>query len=149
MRRSVMSSGREQTSARLQLGQQRPLATAHSGRQERLLCSGTGHLHGTPGAIAVLHTHARGLHFHPHVHLVIPGAALDGDRRLWRTLPGKAKYLFDHKALAKVFRGKFMAALHEQGLVVQKWPRKSEQRDKWKLRARCRLLAAGDRSFRW
>jgi hypothetical protein len=40
------------------------------------------HLHGTPGAIAVLHTHARDLHFHPHVHLVIPAAALDGDRRL-------------------------------------------------------------------
>lgn len=34
--------GRERTSARLQLGQQRPLAAAHSGRQERRLCSGCG-----------------------------------------------------------------------------------------------------------
>ena len=76
------------------------------------------HLQGSPGAIAVLHTHARDLHFHPHVHLVIPGAALDADKRLWRTLPAAAKYLFNHKALAKVFRGKFLAALHEQGFVA-------------------------------
>ena len=75
-------------------------------------------LQGTPGAISVLHTHARDLHFHPHVHLVIPGAALDADSRLWRTLPATAKYLFDHKALAKVFRAKLLAALHEHGLVA-------------------------------
>jgi len=76
------------------------------------------HLQGSPGAIAVLHTHARDLHFHPHVHLVIPGAALDVDRRLWRALPASAKYLFNHKALAKVFGAKFLAALQEHGLAA-------------------------------
>jgi hypothetical protein len=76
------------------------------------------HLRGTPGAISVLHTHARDLHYHPHVHLVIPGAALDTDQRLWRALPAGAKYLFNHKALAMVFRGKFLAALHEHGLIA-------------------------------
>ena len=35
-------------------------------------------LQGTPGAIAVLHTNTRQLAFHPHVHLVMPAAALDG-----------------------------------------------------------------------
>lgn len=75
-------------------------------------------LQGSPGAIAVLHTHACNLQLHPHVHLVIPGAALDLDRRLWRTLPTTAKYLFNHKALAKVFRAKFLAALHQHGLVA-------------------------------
>jgi hypothetical protein len=34
-------------------------------------------LQGTPGAIAVLHTHTRRLDFHPHVHLVVPAAAID------------------------------------------------------------------------
>ena len=74
----------------------------------------------------MLHTHARDLHFHPHVHLVIPAAAVDVDRRLWRALPATAKFLFDHKALAKVFRGKLLAALHLRGLAAppalpQKW----------------------------
>lgn len=75
-------------------------------------------LQGTPGAISVLHTHARDLHFHPHVHVVIPAAALDAEQGLWRTLPAKAKFLFDHRALAKVFRGKLLAALHARGLVA-------------------------------
>ena len=38
-------------------------------------------LQGTPGAIAVLHTNTRQLEYHPHVHLVMPAAALDGKRR--------------------------------------------------------------------
>ena len=36
-------------------------------------------LQGTPGAIAVLHTHSRRLDFHPHVHLVVPAAAIDAN----------------------------------------------------------------------
>ena len=76
-------------------------------------------LQGTPGAIAVLHTNTRPLEFHPHVHLVMPAAALDGTRRQWRTKRrGKTKtgYLFNHKALAKVFRAKMLAAIEAAGL---------------------------------
>jgi hypothetical protein len=79
------------------------------------------HLQGTPGAVAVLHTHSRQLAFHPHVHMVMPAAALDADKGLWRTMRRSDKgagYLFNHKALAKVFRGKFLAALREQGLAL-------------------------------
>ena len=75
---------------------------------------------GSPGAVAVLHTHARSLEFHPHVHLVMPAAALDADQGLWRTLAPSAKgkgYLFNAKALAKVFRAKLLAALHQEGLI--------------------------------
>lgn len=86
-------------------------------------------LQGCPGAVAVLHTHSRQLAFHPHVHMVMPAAALDADKGLWRTLRKSAKgdgYLFNHKALAKVFRAKLLAALAEAGLplpahVPQKW----------------------------
>jgi len=35
----------------------------------------------------VLHTHSRRLDYHPHVHMVIPGAALNAEKRLWRTPP--------------------------------------------------------------
>ncbi len=78
-------------------------------------------LQGSAGAVAVLHTHARRLDFHPHVHLAMPAAALDADKGLWRTLRKSAKggdYLFNHKALAKVFKGKFLAAMDELGLSL-------------------------------
>jgi hypothetical protein len=54
------------------------------------------HLQGTPGAIAVLHTHSRRLDYPPHVHLAMPAAAIDTDKRLWRTKSRKrpSGYLF-------------------------------------------------------
>lgn len=77
-------------------------------------------LQGTPGAIAVLHTHSRRLDFHPHVHLVMPAAAIDAIKRLWRTKKSKANrgYLFNHKALAKVFRAKMLEAITREGLAL-------------------------------
>ncbi len=82
-------------------------------------------LRGIPGAIAVLHTHSRRLDFHPHVHLVMPGAAVDGEKKLWRTKIGKktkdkdaSGYLFNHKALAKVFRAKLLEAIRQEGLQL-------------------------------
>jgi hypothetical protein len=77
-------------------------------------------LQGTPGAIAVLHTHTRRLDYHPHVHLVMPAAAVDAAQKRWRTKRRKTKsgYLFNHKALAKVFRGKLLAAIEAAGLTL-------------------------------
>jgi len=74
-------------------------------------------LQGTPGAVAVLHTHSRRLDYHPHVHCVVPAAALDAERRLWRTKPGK-RYLFNHKALAKVFQAKLLEGFTEAELAL-------------------------------
>lgn len=81
-------------------------------------------LQGQTGAVAVLHTHSRRLDFHPHVHLAMPAAALqeagsEGGGALWRTLRGGARrrgYLFNHKALAQVFRARFLAAVRALGL---------------------------------
>lgn len=86
-------------------------------------------LAGTPGALAVLHTHNRQLGFHPHVHVCMPAAALNTQSKLWRTkvkrgqTPGSAQparggYLFSHKALGKVFAAKVRAALAEAGLTL-------------------------------
>lgn len=88
----------------------------------------------TPGAVGVLHTHNRRLDFHPHVHMVMPAAALDTRRRLWRTKARRTKaragrgahtganasggYLFNHKALAKVFRAKVLDAIEHAGLTL-------------------------------
>lgn len=86
------------------------------------------HLHGRPGAVSVLHTHSRRLDYHPHLHLAMPAAALDAKTRRWRTKPrGKGNgYLFNHRALAKVFRAKLLAALGREGLKLpachpEKW----------------------------
>jgi hypothetical protein len=78
-------------------------------------------LQGEAGAIAVLHTHSRALDYHPHVHLVMPGAALDTTKRLWRTKGRRQRrggYLFNEKALAKVFRAKLLAAITGAGLAL-------------------------------
>lgn len=74
-------------------------------------------LQGTPDTIAVLHTHSRRLDYHPHVHRVMPAAALNAERRLWRVKPGQ-RYLFPHKALAKVFRAHLLEAMTAAGLTL-------------------------------
>jgi len=77
-------------------------------------------LRGTPGAISVLHTNTRRLDYHPHVHLVMPAAALDAEQRKWRNKrgsgAGRGGYLFNQRALAKVFRAKLLAGLAVAGL---------------------------------
>jgi hypothetical protein len=75
-------------------------------------------LQGTPGATTVLHTHSRRLDYHPHVHMVVPAAAINPQQRLWRTKRGKRRYLFSHKALAKVFRAKLLEAITRAGLSL-------------------------------
>ena len=68
------------------------------------------------GMTLVLHTHTRKLDFHPHIHAVIPGGGVDPQRRQWKKK--KSRYLFNHKALAKVFRARFLAAIKETGLSL-------------------------------
>jgi hypothetical protein len=54
------------------------------------------------------------------VHVVMPAAAIDADKRLWRTKTSKdhKSYLFSHKALAKVFRAKLLSTIREAGLEL-------------------------------
>ena len=75
-------------------------------------------LRGTAGAVTVLHTHNRRLDFHPHVHLVMPSVAFDARQRLWRNKG--SGFLFDHKALAKVFRAKMLDGITQAGLKLPK-----------------------------
>ena len=70
------------------------------------------------GMTMVLHTHSRKLDHHPHMHVVVPGGGVDKRKRQWKKKKGK--YLFNKKALAKVFRARFLAALNEVGLPIPK-----------------------------
>ena len=67
--------------------------------------------------------HTRRLDYHPHVHLVMPAAALNTEQNKWRTKTRKdnnVSYLFNHKALAKVFRATFLKAIQAAGLSLPK-----------------------------
>jgi hypothetical protein len=102
-------------------------------------------LQGTPGAVAVLHTHSRRLDYHPHVHLVMPAVAFDVKGRLWRTKRGKNNnpvYLFNHKALARVFRAKLLATITQAGLVLPKPYPKTWVVD-------CKRVGSGEKALRY
>ncbi|MBL0010957.1 MAG: transposase [Nitrosomonas sp.] len=59
----------------------------------------------------------------PHGHLVMPSAAFDNKRRRWRNKEGG--YLFNHKALARVFRAKMLAGIKQAGLKLpRQYPEK-------------------------
>ena len=73
-------------------------------------------LHIDLGLCAVLHTHNRRLDFHPHLHVIVPGGGIDPRRRQWKKLRGR--YLFNAFALARVFRGRMLAALREAAVPV-------------------------------
>lgn len=80
------------------------------------------HFESELGFCAVMHTHTRRLDYHPHVHIVVPGGGIHRRRKEWRKIQGK--YLFNGRALAKVFRGLFLKSLQTAGLRVEKPPEK-------------------------
>lgn len=63
----------------------------------------------SPAITMVLHTWTRELLFHPHIHAVVSAGGLSPDGARW--VPIRGDYLFPVKVLAKLFRGKFRAAL--------------------------------------
>ena len=67
------------------------------------------HLGGDLGVTAVLHTWGQTLTQHVHVHCVVTGGALAPAGARW--IPARPSFLFPVRALAKVFRGRFLAGL--------------------------------------
>jgi hypothetical protein len=58
---------------------------------------------------AVLHTWGQTLAQHVHVHCVVTGGALATDGSRW--IPARPSFLFPVRALAKLFRGRYLAGL--------------------------------------
>ena len=61
------------------------------------------------GVTAILHTWGQTLIDHYHLHCVVTGGGWDPSREVW--VGNSAKYLFPVKALAPVFRAKYLAGL--------------------------------------
>lgn len=63
------------------------------------------------GVTTVLHTWARNLSFHPHLHCIVTAGGLATDGRTW--VPSAERFLLPVKVLGRLFRGRFLAALAE------------------------------------
>lgn len=66
-----------------------------------------------PGMIAILHTWGQNLSLHPHLHCIVPGGGITKAGK-WKSVKSKGKYLFPVKAMSKVFRARFVAALRKE-----------------------------------
>lgn len=77
---------------------------------QALLEFGRNRLGGDLGVTVVLHTWGQQLNFHPHLHCIVTGGALRADGQRWRS-PKQRKFLFPVRALAALFRGKFLHGL--------------------------------------
>ena len=60
------------------------------------------------GFFAVLHTWGQNLHFHPHLHCVVPGGGLSPDHDRW--IHGRGNYLLPVEVLSRFFRKLFLRA---------------------------------------
>ncbi len=65
------------------------------------------------GMISILHTWGQTMTLHPHLHCIVPGGGLT-KTGLWKHAKTDGKYLFCVKAMSKLYRGRFIAALKEQ-----------------------------------
>ena len=67
------------------------------------------HLGGTIGITAILHTWGQALTQHLHLHCLVTGGALAAGGSRW--IRGRSSFLFPVRALATVFRAKYLAGL--------------------------------------
>ncbi len=64
------------------------------------------HLGAEIGFLSVLHTWGQNLHYHPHVHCVVPGGGLAPDHSRW--IGAKPGFFLPVRVLSSLFRGKFL-----------------------------------------
>jgi putative transposase/transposase-like zinc-binding protein len=76
---------------------------------ETLLAVARNHLGAHLGFFSVLHTWNQKLEHHPHVHCVVAAGGLSLDHTRWLDSP--QRFFLPRTVLARVFRGKFVAAL--------------------------------------
>jgi hypothetical protein len=70
------------------------------------------HLGAQTGMISILHTWGQTMTLHPHLHCIVAGGGLTKQGK-WKGAKTGGKFLFPVKAMSKVFRGRYTAALRE------------------------------------
>lgn len=76
----------------------------------RELSEDPAHMGGTPGFISIMHTWSSNLSYHPHIHVLSTCGGLDTDRNWHQKEDG---YFLPGKAMAKLFKGKFLSELKQ------------------------------------
>jgi len=65
----------------------------------------------TLGFFGVLHSWGQNLHFHPHLHCVVPGGGLSADHQRW--IGGRRRFLLPVRVLSRRFRRLLLKALEK------------------------------------
>lgn len=69
------------------------------------------HLGADIGFFAILHTWGQNLHFHPHLHCVVPGGGLSPDQTQW--IGCRPGFFLPVRVLSRLFRRLFLAELQK------------------------------------
>ena len=71
------------------------------------------HLGAKLGMVAILHTWGQNLSLHPHLHCIVPagGVCRSG---CWKSTKSHGNFLFDVKAMSKVYRAKFVSEMRKR-----------------------------------
>ena len=95
----------------------------------------------TPGFFGVLHTWGRQLHYHPHIHYLVPGGALSSEDRQWH--PSSPGFYLPVRALSRIYRAKFRDAIQREGLLAQIPP------EVWSIdwNVNCQAVGSGEASL--
>ena len=70
-----------------------------------------GFLGARTGCLSILHTWGQNLHYHPHIHMLVPAGGMSEDNMEW-VRSGK-KFFAPVKVLSRVFRGKFIQMMED------------------------------------
>jgi putative transposase/transposase-like zinc-binding protein len=76
---------------------------------QTLLILAANRLGVTLGFFCLLHSWGQNLHFHPHLHCVVPGGGLSADGQHW--ISARRRFLLPVPVLSRLFRRLFLAAL--------------------------------------
>ncbi len=74
-------------------------------------CGNIDFLGAQAGAVGILHTWAQTLHYHPHIHMIVPAGGLSEDGMEWKTT--KKKFFLPATVLSRIFRGIMIKKLQE------------------------------------
>lgn len=77
----------------------------------RRLAADPKHLGAEIGFIAVLHSWGQTLHYHPHIHCIVPGGGLSADQSSW--VACRTNFFLPVRALSHLFRRLFLEELKQ------------------------------------
>ena len=86
------------------------LLFAAAAQSLKTIATDSKHLGADIAFTAVLHTWGQAVLLHPHLHCVVTGGGLSADGQRW--VAGRERFFLPVKVLAKLFRGKLLAALN-------------------------------------